>query len=47
MGTQSLGEERERERGGGKALMIHVLVKALRLANSVICFIVYNTQQRK
>ena len=42
MGTQSLGE-----REGEKALMIHVLFKALQLVNSVICFIVYNIQQRK
>ena len=38
---------RKEEREGGKALMIHVLFKALWLANSVICFIVYNIQQRK
>ena len=42
MGTRSLGE-----REGEKALMIHVLFKALQLVNSVICFIVYNIQQRK
>ena len=42
MGTQSLGE-----REGEKALMIHVLFKALQLVNIVICFIVYNIHTKK